>query len=258
MLPDQFPEILFSIGDIIMASAQSGTMGMRRFVFTESPRYIPVERQDLDYHTCFMCLRERVIDSKASHSSCPSCGEIVRSLHVAHGVIRKCSFSYKRVNHLREHLKRVQGNELSRLQGDVIDRVRRHIEFSHDLLKVTPLEIRAALKSVGLSQEYNHTISIWSIITGKPVPVITNEQEEVLVGLFLQVEEAWGSVKTGTRQNLLSYTLLLNQLCFQAGFHDLAYLFPLLKSRNKLVLQMEAWKDICDYLGWTYDPATFL
>ena len=57
------------------------------------------------------------------------------------------------------------------------------------------------------------------------------------------------------RKNFLSYSYILYKFCELLELDELANLFPMLKSREKLKEQDNLWEKICNYLNWEYIPS---
>jgi len=58
-----------------------------------------------------------------------------------------------------------------------------------------------------------------------------------------------------SRKNFLSYSFCLHKLVQILGLHDYLKYFTLLRSREKLYIQDQIWKKICEDLGWTMYPS---
>ena len=160
-------------------------------------------------------------------------------------------------NHFKDHLKRFSARESTEIDESVLRAIRSELGKriygeGEDLSKVTPEEIRAILKTLGLSSLYNHTNRIWSLVTGRNPPTLSEEQERELITMFSMIQGPWMRHKPPGRSNMLSYSYVIHKLATLLGYDDIASHFRLLKSRDKIAFQDALWKCICDELKWEF------
>lgn len=166
------------------------------------------------------------------------------------------TYLYKKTNHFKDHLKRAQGRESTEIPQSVLESVRTELNKrtkDHSIISVE--EIRSVLKRLKLAHLYNHTVLLWSKVTGQSPPSMSDTQEAELMYLFSLLVPIWDNVKPSDRNNMLSYPYLLNKFCNILGYTDLAEHFNLLKSKDKLSQQDGMWEDICGRLNLDFEKS---
>jgi len=159
---------------------------------------------------------------------------------------------YKRCNHFKYWLKRIQGKEKNKITKEdlaVITQEIRSQHISEDYLNYH--QIRSVLKKLKLQKYYINTFSIQRYITGEWILELTLAQEKVLLDMFVQIQESFQENSLG-RVNMLSYTFILTKFCEILEWNDMATIIPSLKTRSKLYKQDQVWKEICNTLGWKF------
>jgi len=230
------------------------TSRIRPFLFIDGSEKVVSVQVSNASEFCFWCNVSTIGDTKTASMVCPECGEQTRHGDRAGGYRISKTFSYKRENHLLEHIRRVQGLNNSKLDPDMYSQVCEYVQDHNvDLSCIFVSDVRQILKDLGLCKHYVQSMKIWSSLTNKNPPAMTVDQESVLLSLFNQVQNVWDEVNQGRRSNMLSYNLILSNLCTVAGYEDLKPFFPLLKSRTKMIAQHKFWIEICRRLGWPSD-----
>ena len=163
-------------------------------------------------------------------------------------------FSYKRINHFNEWLSQIQGKESTDIPQEIFERIvsEIHKEKISDTSKITYSKMREILKKLKLNKFYEHGPYIISRINGMPTPNFTPDLEDKLRSMFKEIQAPFLKHCPKDRKNFLSYSYVLYKF-FQLLERD-EYLkhFPLLKSREKLHLQDQIWKNICEELHWQF------
>jgi Poxvirus Late Transcription Factor VLTF3 like len=209
---------------------------------------------------CEYCNRVKMFEANIAQSVCASCGEskgyMVPDTSFREGVSIHTPYLYKRSNHFRDHLKRVQGRESTQIEAEVLERISHELSKTHtseDLHNVTPSDIRKILKRLGLSRLYNHTTRIWCLTTDQEPLVLTQTQESELLHLFQMIQGPWERVRPANRSNMLSYSYLINKMAKILGYDEIAAHFKLLKSKDKCLFQDNLWKIICQEMGFKFE-----
>ena len=127
-------------------------------------------------------------------------------------------------------------------------------ERINNIDEIDILKMRKILKHLGYNKYYEHIPHILTKI-GKTPPKLSREVEEELRSLFKQIQEPFSIYCPKNRKNFLSYSYTLHKFCELLGLDDIAKLFPMLKSREKLKEQDILWKNICKYLKWQFIPS---
>jgi hypothetical protein len=217
---------------------------------------------------CEVCLSKdmRVLHSEGSiicghcGSTASECYESPASMTETHGPSttmggkrsdkprRVSQYIYKRCNHFKFWLSRVQGKETTGVKQGVVEAVRQELAkeriFTGDP-RVTHDKVRAMLKKLRLTKYYNNAWLITSHLSGTKAPQLTPLQEEKLLSLFHAVQEPFSRHCPPDRVNMLSYSYLLRKMTEALGWHELSWVFPLLKSRQKVYQQDRVWERIC-------------
>ncbi|KAJ3059753.1 hypothetical protein HK102_009833 [Quaeritorhiza haematococci] len=115
--------------------------------------------------------------------------------------------------------------------------------------------MRLYLKKLGFNKYYEHIPFLLTSICGKPPIVIPGHIEHKLKRMFDQIQEPFEKTKPKNRKNFLSYSYVIHKFCQLLGLTEYLYLFPLLKSSEKLRAQDLMWKNICHELQWEYMPS---
>ena len=163
-------------------------------------------------------------------------------------------FSYKRINHFNEWLAQIQGKESTDIPDEIFDRILAEIrkEKITDPSKITYNKMREICKKLKINKFYEHIPYIINRINNLPTPHFPPELEEKLRAMFKEIQGPFLKHCPKNRKNFLSYSYVLYKF-FQLLEKDeyLGFCF-LLKSREKLSIQDQIWKDICAELKWDY------
>lgn len=163
-------------------------------------------------------------------------------------------FSYKRINHFNEWISQIQGKESTDIPEEIFEKIVSEIKKEKilDNSKLTYHKMREILKKLKINKYYEHIHYIISRINGQPTPNFTPDLEEKLRTMFKEIQGPFLKHCPKDRKNFLSYSYVLYKF-FQLLEKD-EYLkhFPLLKSREKLHLQDQIWRKICEELNWQY------
>lgn len=223
----------------------------------------PQKIVDIDSLLCNECGVVREIISAEAIAVCPSCGRTkpyqdrTQFHEFSEEVEITSPFAYKRVNHLREWLAQMQAKESTIPPQEVIDALL--IELKKNRIQdpnlITRDRIKGYLKKLRLQKQYEHIPSIINKICGLPPPVITQELENKLIGMFEEIQLPFEKHCPPDRSNFLSYSYTLYKMCELLGEKHLLSNFSLLKSREKLYIQDKIWEGICKELNWNFIPS---
>ena len=165
------------------------------------------------------------------------------------------SFSYKRENHFAEWLACTQAKESAEIPESVLQEVMGILyEQRIERDDITPENVRQALKQLRLRKHYEHTQLVHSLLTGKPAPRFTADQESRLRQMFLLIQQPFEDNCPQERKNFLSYSYCLYKFCELLGLDHFLDSFALLKGETKLRKQDAIWKKICEdpRVGWQF------
>lgn len=166
-------------------------------------------------------------------------------------------FSYKRINHFKEWCAQIQGKESTDIPTDIFERILAEIkkEKITDTRKITNRKMREILKKLKLNKYYEHSVYIINRINGVPTPHFPPELEEKLCNMFKEIQGPFLKHCPPDRKNFLSYSYVLAKFFHILGHHEYMQYCQLLKSREKLAVQDVVFKNICNDLGWKFEPS---
>ncbi len=166
-------------------------------------------------------------------------------------------FSYKRINHFREWCSQVQGKESTDIPEEVFEQILQEIKKERimDTRKITYNKMREILKKIKTNKYYEHSNYIINRINNVPTPHFSPELEDKLCSMFKEIQGPFLKHCPSSRKNFLSYSYVLFKFFELLGLHEYLKYFQLLKSRSKLAMQDQIFKEICKELGWTFYPS---
>jgi len=166
-------------------------------------------------------------------------------------------FSYKRINHFREWCNQVQGKESTDIPNDIFEKILNEIKKEKiiDTKKITYTKMREILKRLRINKYYEHINYIINRINGIPTPQFSPELEEKLCSMFRDIQGPFLKHCPKDRKNFLSYSYVLYKFFQILGLNEYLKFFPLLKSREKLYVQDQIWKKICEELNYKVIPS---
>jgi hypothetical protein len=165
-------------------------------------------------------------------------------------------FAYKRTNHLNEILNQIQAKESTDIPDEILNMVKEEIKKERivDLTKLTNIKVRYFLRKLNLNKFYEHIAHIINKLNGLPPPIITKTVEDKLRYCFREIQGPWMEIAKKPKKNFLNYHYVLYKCVELLGHDEYKALFPLLKSREKILSHDVTWHRICDALSWQYIP----
>jgi len=169
-------------------------------------------------------------------------------------------FSYKRINHFREWCNQVQGKESTDIPDEIFEKILNEIkkEKIADTKTITYTKMREILKRLRINKYYEHINYIINRINGIPTPQFSPDLEEKLCNMFRDIQVPFLKHCPKDRKNFLSYSYVLYKFFQILGLNEYLKYFPLLKSREKLYVQDQIWKKICEELNYDFIPSPSL
>lgn len=200
---------------------------------------------------------------------CPKCGyQELLLVEQNRPILRQSAkdatshYTYRRINHFREWCSQVQGKESTDIPESIFEQILQEIrkEKILDTRKITYSKMREILKKLKINKYYEHINYIINRINGVPTPHFSPELEEKLCNMFKEIQGPFLKHCPANRKNFLSYSYVLSKFFQILGQSDKKYLeyckfFPLLKSREKLYVQDQIFKAICEELDWPIIPS---
>lgn len=166
-------------------------------------------------------------------------------------------FTYDKMTHLEDWLRRFQSKENRSIPQEILDKVilEAQKERISDLNSLTEDKIKRYLKRLSLNDYYDNVIGIINRINGRPPFTLTSEVEDKIKMMFQQIQDPYDKFKPSGRKNFLSYSYTLHKFFQILGLHEFAKYFPLLKSTDKLRQQDDIFKKIVGHMSQV-DPTT--
>ena len=199
---------------------------------------------------------------------CEKCGLVIaqhevmianpqRNLSYSRNVSQFKSYSYRRVNHLREWIRCYTGRTLINLRPEDFQRV--VLEVKKQTVPQDRIDadfVRKLLKRIKLNAHYEQSTSIARKLNPKlDVIELEPEYEEKLILQFVTIEKPFETVRGKVdkkRKNFLSYGYVFYRLNQLNNREELNRDVRLLKSVRLIIRQDAFWKLICSKLKWTY------
>lgn len=165
-----------------------------------------------------------------------------------------CFYAYKRINHFREILAQFQAKETTQIPDEVLENIKNQIKKERIINKqLTNKRAKDILKKLGYNKYYEHIPFIKDKLGIKP-PVMSQELEERLCSLFMDIQAPYAKYCPDDRVNFLNYYYTVYKLCELLEQKEFLPFFPMLKDREKRIEQDEIWKKICAELVWEFIP----
>jgi hypothetical protein len=165
-----------------------------------------------------------------------------------------CFYAYKRINHFKEIIAQFQGKETTQIPLEVIENIKLQIKKERiDISQINNIKTKEILKKLGYNKFYEHIPFIKDKLGIKP-PIMTQEFEETLFNLFMELQAPYSKYCPDDRTNFLNYYYTAYKLCELLGETQYLEHFPMLKDREKRIEQDSIWKKICEELDWEFIP----
>ena len=165
-----------------------------------------------------------------------------------------CFYAYKRINHFKEIISQFQGKETTQIPPEVIENIKQQIKKERiDLFEISNHKTKEILKKLGYNKYYEHIPFIKDKMGIKP-PIMSQELEETLFNLFMDLQAPYSKFCPDDRVNFLNYYYTAYKLCELLGEKQYLPHFPMLKDRVKRIDQDTIWKKICEELDWEFIP----
>ena len=219
---------------------------------------------------CENCFVEYNVNN--SFLVCPECGICKQTVEQANELSYKeqqeldyrPQFTYEKLTHLEDWLRRFQAKENRSIPQEILDKVilEANKERIQDLNTLTEDKIKKYLKRLNLNDYYDNVIGIINRINGRPPFTLTSEIQDKIKLMFQQIQDPYEKYKPKTRKNFLSYSYTLHKFFQILGLHEFAKYFPLLKSTDKLRQQDDIFKKIVVHMSekdksikWVFYPS---
>jgi uncharacterized Zn finger protein (UPF0148 family) len=162
--------------------------------------------------------------------------------------------SYKRINHFNEWISQIQGKESTDIPEEIFEKIVQEIkkEKIRDTAKLSYHKLREILKKLKANKYYEHIYYIIYRLNGISPPNFSPDMEEKLRNMFKEIQGPFLKHCPPKRKNFLSYSYVLFKFCQLLEKDEYLKHFSLLKSREKLHIQDQIWKNICEEIRWEF------
>jgi uncharacterized Zn finger protein (UPF0148 family) len=162
--------------------------------------------------------------------------------------------SYKRINHFTEWVNQIQGKESTEIPEEIFEKILHEFkkEKIQDTHKLSYNKMREILKKLKFNKYYEHIYYIIYRLNGISPPNFSPEFEETLRNMFKEIQGPFLKHCPYKRKNFLSYSYVLFKFCQLLEKDEYLKHFSLLKSREKLHVQDQIWRNICTDVHWEF------
>lgn len=165
-----------------------------------------------------------------------------------------CFYSYKKITHFKEIIAQFQGKETTQIPLEHMELIELQIRKERlSINELTYYKMKDILKNLELNGYYEHVAFIKNKI-GIPPPVFSQQLEETLCNLFMEILSPYAQVCPDDRINFLNYHFVLYKLLELLDENKYLNEIPMLKDRLKIIDQDLIWRQICNILNWVYIP----
>ena len=162
-------------------------------------------------------------------------------------------YAYKRMNHFNELMQQFQGKETN-IPTEVYKAIRDDLgkkQFK-DFDNLTPKFMRSVLKKLHLSNYYANIPHIIHKLNGKPILILTPEQDNQLRQMFTQLQEPFRECCPDDRSNWPHYHYTFYKMFELLGLDQFLHCFPKLKNPYLVYNMDKIWKCMCTKLNWQF------
>lgn len=211
-----------------------------------------------DVYVCSLC--GEVGGKSDSHISSyiDSHGPSFPQRHIQRLPRQHTTSSYKRINHFRNVLLRIQAKEALKISREQYSRIQTYMMRA---LPYTPVsrytyaDVKLCLKQLGLQAFYNNIFSLIFRLSNRRLVDLTVQQTSTMIQMFIAIQQPFAESRH-TRVNMLSYVYLIRKFSEILGWTKLSRSLPLLKSRAKVRQQDMIWLRVCQRMDYVYHRST--
>jgi hypothetical protein len=219
-----------------------------------------VEGADDEWTQCDQCGSEMIMCMNEATLTCSACGNkdfiLIDSDKPSYkDPPRELSYyAYKKINHFNEWLAQFQAKESTEIPPTIYDQILLQLkkERISNFGSLKRTKLREILRHMGETKYYEHIPHIINRLSGQNAPFMSREDEEKLRHMFREIQPAFKKHIPKGRRNFLSYGYILYKFCELLEMDEHLACFPLLKNRDKLYIQDQAWKGICSDMQWQF------
>lgn len=170
------------------------------------------------------------------------------------------SCPYRRSNHFQEWLNAFMARQSGSVPDEVFQNIKAEMKKQrmYDYSLLTQKRLRSIMKFLRLNKYYENAPFILYHLKGEKPPNLSREVEDQLRKMFDTIQDPFDKVVkvvAPERKNFLSYSYTIFKMLELMELDYLLIYFPLLKSREKLIVQDKIWKEICKEVNWRFIPS---
>jgi len=234
---------------------------LNQYLLIEDPHSARTDMVDEDEWTrCDGCGAEMIMCMNEATMTCSSCGNkefiLIDSDKPSYkDPPRELSYyAYKKINHFNEWLAQFQAKESTEIPATIYDQILLQLkkERISNFATLKRTKLREILRHMSETKYYEHIPHIINRLSGQNAPFMSREDEEKLRHMFREIQPAFKKHIPKGRRNFLSYGYILYKFCELLEMDEHLACFPLLKNRDKLYIQDQAWKGICSDMQWQF------
>jgi len=234
---------------------------LNKYLQNEDPAAARTESSyDDEWTHCDGCGHEMSLCMNEATMTCASCGHkefiLIDSDKPSYkDPPRELSYyAYKKINHFNEWLAQFQAKESTEIPAGIYDQILLQLKKERitNFSSLKRTKMREVLRHMGETKYYEHIPHIINRLSGQNAPFMSREDEEKLRHMFREIQPAFKKHIPKGRRNFLSYGYILYKFCELLEMDEHLACFPLLKNRDKLYIQDQAWKGICSDMQWQY------
>jgi hypothetical protein len=234
---------------------------LNRYLMSEDPELAKgVEGSEDEWTHCESCGNEMILCMNEATVTCSKCGNkefiLIDSDKPSYkDPPREMSYyAYKKINHFNEWLAQFQAKESTEIPSEIYDQILLQLKKERitNFAGLKRTKLREILRNMGEPKYYEHIPHIINRLSGQNAPFMSREEEERLRHMFREILPSFRKNIPKGRRNFLSYGYILYKFCELLEMDELLACFPLLKNRDKLYIQDQAWKGICKDMMWQF------
>jgi DNA-directed RNA polymerase subunit RPC12/RpoP len=254
------PKATQAAGPSVQAPLQRNEL-MNQYLLNEDPAAARLDTSyDDEWTHCDGCGHEMSLCMNEATMTCVACGHkefiLIDSDKPSYkDPPRELSYyAYKKINHFNEWLAQFQAKESTEIPSIIYDQILLQLKKERitNFSSLKRTKLREILRHMGETKYYEHIPHIINRLSGQNAPFMSREDEEKLRHMFREIQPAFKKHIPKGRRNFLSYGYILYKFCELLEMDEHLACFPLLKNRDKLYIQDQAWKGICSDMQWQY------
>lgn len=173
-------------------------------------------------------------------------------------IINASQIDYKRMVHCNKILMIIQGKNSSanvvNFYTEVMKKIVVKYDTTYDYKKISPMEVRAMLKELNMSDGYKFVSQIHSMITGIPVPQLNVIKQGKFNDMLQKFLYHYVFVKPSKKKNSFIYSYVFRKIFELLNYREFIPYLPDIESKKLTELDI-TWKKVCERAGWRFIPS---